>query len=151
MVRSKRLKPIRKMAQDKEKAAAQALGQSLELQTTEQQKLTQLKQYRQEYLAEMMQKVATGINGASLQHYHHFLNKIDEAISQQDEVLCRCGEKLTASQGEWRDKRSHAKAITQVMDKMSSRERKALDKKEANQNDELSTQAFLRRQGVQTH
>ncbi len=146
MVRSQRLKPIKKMAQTKEKSAAKALGESLEKQRVENSKLEQLECYKKEYLNEMEYKIRQGVTGATLQHYHHFLNKIDQAIIQQNEVLKQCGEQLSYVQGQWQDKRSRSRAITQVMDKMQDSEKKIINKKEATQNDELSTQAFLRNQ-----
>lgn len=146
MVRSKRLKPIKELAKNREKLAAQELGHSLESQKLENQKLEQLTQYRNQYLADMEQKVRQGVSGATLQRYHQFLAKLDLAIDQQNDVLRRCSDRIDESQGNWQDKRSRTKVISQVMDKMAVKEQIAITKKEAHQSDELSTQAFLRRQ-----
>lgn len=144
MVRSKRLNPIKKLAKNKEKAAAQALGSSLERQKAEDNKLQQLYQYRHEYLVEMEDKVKAGISGAALQRYHMFLAKLDQAIEQQKDVLQLSNNQLNASQSNWQDKRNRTKAISQVMDKMEQQENVAAEKKEVKLNDEISTQAFLR-------
>jgi flagellar FliJ protein len=146
MDRSKRLKPIRKLAQNKEKNAAQELGHALEIQKHELNKLEQLKQYRIEYLDQMQVKVNQGVTGATLQQYHQFLNKLDLAISQQNNVVEQCVTQLETTKAHWQSKRSEAKAISQVMDKMAVKEQQVKDKKESNQTDEMSTQAFLRRQ-----
>jgi len=144
MVRSKRLKPIKDLAKNNEKVAAAELGQSLEKQRSENQKLEQLFAYRREYLHEMEVRVKQGMTGATLQRYHHFLAKLDLAIAQQQEALELTRKQLDASQDLWQEKRSRSKAISQVMDKMAVEEQREQDKKEARQIDEMSTQAFLR-------
>lgn len=144
MVRSKRLKPIKLLAKNKEKLAAQELGASIENQRQQSQKLEQLNQYRREYIEEMDIEVKQGVSGSTLQRYHQFLAKLDLAISQQKDALLHSNQQLSSSQNHWQDKRSHTKAITQVMDKMHTREQKAAHKKEVVQADEMSTQAYIR-------
>ena len=146
MARSKRLNPIKKLAQNKEKTAAQELGHALDVYKNEQNKLAQLNTYRTEYLEQMQVKVNQGVSGATLQQYHQFLNKLDLAISQQNNVTEQCESQLALTKEHWQSKRSKAKAITQVMDKMAVKEQQVKDKRESNQSDEMSTQAFLRRQ-----
>ncbi|TQV75334.1 flagellar export protein FliJ [Aliikangiella marina] len=144
MVRSKRLNPIKTLAKNKEKAAAQALGNSIERQKVEDQKLQQLYQYRHEYLLQMESKVKSGISGSELQRYHLFLAKLDSAIEQQKDVLMVSAKQLDASQSHWQEKRNRTKAISQVMEKMQNQEKFDASKKEAKASDEISTQAFLR-------
>ena len=144
MVRSKRLNPIKELAKNKEKAAAQALGSSIERQKLEDQKLQQLNQYRHEYLVEMEHKVKAGISGAELQRYHLFLAKLDSAIDQQKDVLQVSNKQLDASQNHWHDKRKRTKAISQVVEKMQQQEKIDANKQETKVSDEISTQAFLR-------
>ncbi|TQV86720.1 flagellar export protein FliJ [Aliikangiella coralliicola] len=146
MVRSKRLKPIKKLAQNNEKAAAKALGESLDNHKQELQKLNQLEQYRIEYLTEMEEKVKAGVSGAALQHYHQFLNKLNLAITQQKDVIQKSTEQVDINQDQWKSKHSRTKAISQVMTKIKDKEVKQKEKKESAQIDEMSTQAFIRRQ-----
>ena len=146
MVRSKRLEPIRKLAKNKEKKAAEELGASLELQKLENQKLVQLETYRSEYLEGMEEKIRQGVSGATLQQYHQFLNKLELAISQQKDVLVQCQQKIEHNQGQWKDDHNRHKAIGQVMQSFQDKEQKQKLKKESNQNDEISTQSFIRRQ-----
>ncbi|MET1255046.1 flagellar export protein FliJ [Aliikangiella maris] len=144
MVRSKRLKPIQEMAQNKEKAAAKEMGESLHNRQLQEQKLEQLKTYRQEYLFEMEQQTKIGVSGSRLQQYHQFLAKLDLAISQQKETIERCNQQLDASKGRWTNQRNKTKTITQVMQKLQHKEMQNQNKKEANRIDEMSTQAFIR-------
>lgn len=147
MTRSKRLTPIKKLAENKAKAAAQALAECIEIDKIESQKLQQLQQYRLEYLVSMEAKIQQGVQATTLVQYHQFLSKLDLAIEQQRNVLKQNNIQLENCQNQWRDKRGKAKAIDQVMEKMAVNEEKILLKKESAQSDEMSTQAFLRRQG----
>ncbi|MGX5174549.1 flagellar export protein FliJ [Aliikangiella sp. IMCC44653] len=146
MVRSKRLQPINRLAQKGEKAAAIEYAQLLENQRNEALKLHQLETYKTEYLKQMEVRVKQGVSGATLQHYHQFLAKISEAIKQQEQVILAAENDLHEGKSRWHDKRTHAKAIDQLVGKLSKEERSEREKKENKQIDEMSTQAFLRRQ-----
>jgi flagellar protein FliJ len=151
VLRSKRLSPIKKLAKNKEKNAAQTLASSLQRQNAEQAKLTQLQNYRLDYLNQMDEKVKQGITGSGLLQYHHFLAKLDLAIEQQKQAIQQSEFALQQSKTNWHDKRSKTKAITQVMDNMAVKEQKIKDKRESAQADEMSTQAFIRRQNKANH
>lgn len=146
MDRSKRLTPIKQLAQNNEKNAAQSLARALDSQKRESSKLEQLFQYRLEYLNQMDVQIKNGINGTKLQQYHLFLAKLDAAINHQKAVLETSGKQLDRSKSQWQQKHNKTEAISQVMDKMAIKEKKVLDKRESSQNDEISTQAFIRRQ-----
>jgi len=144
------LEPIKKLANNQEQQSARDLGAAIELQKVEQQKLNQLLQYQNEYLAGMDQKVRAGVSGATLQSYHQFLNKIEVAINQQKEVLVQCEARIAANQNKWQADHGRNKAIGQVMEKIKDKEDKAQQKKEMNHADEISTQSFIRRQNSNT-
>lgn len=150
MVRSKRLEPIKKLANNQEQQSARDLGAAIELQKVEEQKLNQLLQYQKEYLNGMEEKVRAGVTGATLQSYHQFLNKIEIAISQQKEVLIKCEAQIAANQNKWQSDHGRNKAIGQVMEKIKTKEEKVKQKKESSYADEISTQSFIRRQNSNT-
>ena len=151
MQRSKRLTPIKELAQNNEKNAAHALASALEKQKRESDKLEQLFQYRIEYLQQMEVQIKKGINGTKLQQYHLFLSKLDSAISHQKNVFESCVKQLDRTKNNWQQKHCKTEAISQVMNKMAVKEQNVLDKREAKQNDEISTQAFIRRQNTLQH
>lgn len=146
MTSSKRLEPIKKLANNQEQKAAKALGTAIELKKNEERKLNQLLQYQKEYLTGMESKVKLGVSGAMLQSYHQFLNKIEVAISQQKNVLIECEERITTSQGRWKNDHSRNNAIGQAISKIKVKEQKLENKEERAQADELSTIAFIQRQ-----
>lgn len=142
---SQRLKPIKKLADNKEKEAAQSLGRSVEAKKIQLSKLQQLLDYRAEYLANMNDQTVQGISGAKLHQYHHFLAKLDQAIQQQKLVVNQSESTLSESQTLWKSDSSRANAIGKAINNMKEKEVKASDKRESAQADEMSTQAFLRK------
>lgn len=145
MSSSKRLQPIKKLADNKEKAAAQSLGKSVEFRKLQISKLAQLRNYRTEYINSMALKTQEGMYGDKLQQYHLFLTKLDTAIEQQQLLVNESDKNVAQSQDNWRSDNSRANAISSAINKMKSKESKQNDKRESAQVDELSTQAFLRR------
>lgn len=145
MSASGRLKPIKRIADKKEKVAAEALGKSVENSKQQQNKLEQLKNYRTEYLTSMLIKTEQGMSGDQLHQYHQFLNKLDSIISQQNEAVQQSNYDLSECQTQWQSDNSRASAIGKVICNKQENEAQIANKKEAAQLDEMSTQAFLRR------
>jgi len=141
---SKRLNPIKKLADNKEKTAAQNLGQSLEQRKQHQTQLEQLINYRTEYLLSMSSKTAEGMSGDRLHQYHQFLKKLDSVIEQQQLTVEKSQLNVSKCQNKWQSDNSRATAIGKAMHSLRAKEVKAADKKESAQVDEMSTQAFLR-------
>ena len=142
---SQRLRPIKKLADNKKKTAAQSLGKSVENRKQQIDKLNQLVNYRSEYMDNMTAQTQQGMNGEKLQQYHHFLHKLDTAIEHQNTIVSQSEQHVSQSQKNWKSDNSRASAITNAIKNMKDKEVRAQEKQEANQTDELSTQAFLRR------
>ncbi len=142
---SQRLKPIKRLADNREKLAARSLGKSVEASRIETERLEQLIVYRNEYLLSMAHKSEEGMSGDQLHQYHQFLTKLDAAIKQQQEVVQQSTQSLVRSKQDWKSDNSRATAIDKAIKKLESKEQLIRDKKETAQVDELSTQAFLRR------
>lgn len=141
---SQRLKPIKKLADNKEKTAAQTLGKSVQNQTQQQQKLAQLISYRREYVENMSYNTQQGMSGEKLQQYHQFLSKLDTAIKHQETVVSSSSQSVDQSRQTWKQDNSRANAIGKVMTNMKNKETIQKDKRESARIDEMSTQAFLR-------
>jgi len=142
---SQRLKPIKKLADSRERLAAQSLGKSVEARRLESERLEQLIVYRNEYLLSMVHKSEEGMSGDQLHQYHQFLTKLDAAIKQQQNIVQQRDRTLDQSKKDWKDDNGRATAIDKAIKKLESKELHVKSKKESVQMDELSTQAFLRR------
>lgn len=145
---SQRLKPIKKLADNKQKTAAQDLGKSVEYSKAQQDRMGQLVSYRVEYVSSMSLKTQQGMSGDQLQQYHQFLTKLDSLIEQQKAIVKQSMDSLSQCKNKWQSDNSRANAIGKAIESMKAKEGFAADKKESNRADEMSTQAFLRQKRI---
>ncbi len=144
MKSSQRLKPIKTLADNKEKTAAQNLGKSVKDRHQQIEKLTQLVGYRSEYMQNMTVRTQQGMSGEKLQQYHQFLSKLDTAIDHQNSLVTQSEQSVSQNQKNWRSDNGRASAINKVITNLKIKETRKQDKQDADRVDELSTQAFLR-------
>jgi flagellar FliJ protein len=133
---SKRFKPIQRIASDKERKAAAALGDSLRSRQEAEQRLDELQRYHAEYMERYRDTVAAGATAATFRDYQVFLDKLEQAIREQQRVVEQAAAQCARSKDEWRDRHAHTKAMDNAVDRMRQRERQADDKREQNAQDD---------------
>ena len=72
-----------KLAQHRNDSATRKLGQLNQQQRSSQQKLDTLLEYRKDYQIRLQEASQNGMDQAELRNFQQFINKLDEAISQQ--------------------------------------------------------------------
>ncbi|MBI5626192.1 MAG: flagellar export protein FliJ [Nitrosomonadales bacterium] len=77
------LQPLMNLAQHQSDSAIRNLGQLNKQQQNAQQKLDTLLEYRKDYQTRLQETTLSGMNPADLRNFQQFINKLDEAISQQ--------------------------------------------------------------------
>jgi flagellar FliJ protein len=133
---SERFKPIQKLALHKERKAAAALGESLKQREAAKQRLTELRQYRAEYLERFAGATRAGVSSRQILEYQVFISKLETAITQQEEIVNRSQQDCDSSKAQWRGRYTKSKAMDNVVDRMHEAERKDLDRKEQAESDE---------------
>jgi flagellar FliJ protein len=133
---SKRLKPVQKVAANREQKAARSMGQARANLAQEEAKLAQLRQYHQEYLERFQEASAQGMSVGQLQEFRAFLGKLDEAIEQQQKVVAASMATHSTHREEWKQKRTRTQALGKVVERYRKEERKAADRVEQKENDE---------------
>lgn len=83
MIKPFSLQPLMNLAQQQNDLATRNLGQLNKQQQSAQQKLDTLLEYRKDYQTRLQETAQGGINPADLRNFQQFINKLDEAISQQ--------------------------------------------------------------------
>ena len=138
--RSVRLKPIEKLAEDKEKLAVTDMLLAREEQHSQQKKLNELVQYRAEYIEQFQSRGKQGMQANQVQQYQQFIHQLDLAIKQQKITLKRTEQVLDERQNQWLNKNSHKRAMNKVVSRYQKEESQALDNTEQRDNDERNTQ-----------
>ncbi|OGS99670.1 MAG: flagellar export protein FliJ [Gallionellales bacterium RIFCSPLOWO2_12_FULL_59_22] len=77
------LQPIMNLAQHQNDTATRRLGQLNRQQQGAQKNLDTLLEYRKDYQTRLQEAAQNGMNQADLRNFQQFINKLDEAISQQ--------------------------------------------------------------------
>lgn len=136
MVPSKRLQPVQRVAQSREKDAARELGDSQRRMRDQEAKLEDLQRYHQEYLERFQDTARKGMTASQMQEYRAFLEKLDLAIQEQEKVVQASKSECVTRKEHWQQKHVRTKALGKVMDRFKSAEQKILDKREQNETDD---------------
>lgn len=138
MAPSDRFKPIHKVASQRERKAAAALGESLKKRQAAQHRLDELRQYLAEYLERFSRAAQRGISSSQVLEYQVFINKLEAAIEQQEKIVLQSERHCDTSKEQWRGRYSKSKAMENAIDRMKIRERKDSDRREQAEADEIS-------------
>jgi flagellar FliJ protein len=87
MIKPFPLQPLVHLAQQRNEAATRKLGQLNQQQQTAQGKLDALQQYRKDYQTKFQEAVQNGMEPTDLLNFQDFINKLDQAIRQQQAVI----------------------------------------------------------------
>ena len=136
MSRSKRMKPVQRVAESREQAAVQKLGQSQQYLDAQRARLEELCTYRDQYSASFQASGGQGLNASRLQDYRVFLSRLNEAIRQQEAIIDQCTSQHEQTRQQWVETRSHHQAIDKVIERYRSEEQKNRDRREQQEQDE---------------
>jgi flagellar FliJ protein len=145
MTRSERMQPVQKVATANERREAGELANSEQKLLESERKLTELKQYEQDYRDGFNARVSAGMGGNGLRDYQQFLSRLMEAIRQQTQIVARARSERDAQQGQWREAAQRNKAIDRVVDTWKADERRHEDRREQRDTDERATRNATRR------
>jgi flagellar FliJ protein len=95
------LQPLINLAQQQNDSATRKLGQLNKLQHSAQSRLEMLQQYRKDYQARLQVSTQNGINPVELRNFQEFINKLDEAISEQLKLVGQSKASTQAGRGEF--------------------------------------------------
>lgn len=82
--------------------ATQDLARRIAAESDARKKLAMLLQYRDEYGARFRQAVQEGLAQPAWRNYQYFLDRLDEAVRQQLQVVSQQATHTAAGQEEWR-------------------------------------------------
>ena len=142
MSRSTRLDIVAKLAKQREDQAAQALGQVRAQLENEENRLEELIQYRQEYLGYLDKQGAEGISMQQWRRTQGFIDQLADLAHRQQQAILSWRQREQQVLDKWRELYQRRKNIGQFIDKISTEEAIAADKKEQKQIDELISQRF---------
>ena len=130
MRRSKKLQPVANLAKLNERSAAKLHGSVLrELQKQETQ-LDELINYRNQYLIAFKTASEAGLSAIQMQDYRIFLQRLDDAIQQQQQNVKNGRQNTKSSQAKWTDTRNRSDMINKVVENRQQLENQQVEKRE---------------------
>ncbi|MAF16606.1 MAG: flagellar export protein FliJ [Marinomonas sp.] len=142
MKKSERMQVLVNLSQRKEDEVAKALAKDQARLQHDQQKLQELKDYAAQYDQE---RNLLGLSPYLTTNYQHFVNRLQQAIQQQDQQVKRSQQQVTMSMKRWQNARAKTKGMDWLKDKSVREELNIESKQEQKQIDEFANRAFFER------
>jgi len=136
MKRSKRLKPVVRVAESREQQAARALGEAQTRLAQAKQQLEELCQYRADYGRRLQQAGASGMGAARLDDYQQFLHKLGQAIEQQTRTIAQAAREVEERRSQWYILRGKVRMLDTVVCRYQDAEERQALRKEQQEQDE---------------
>lgn len=137
MSRSERMRPVKQLADSRERDAGRELGEARARVAEHEQQLEQLLRYRDEYLDGGAAGLGT-TDTVRLSNRSAFLERLNGAIREQRARLEAARAEADACVEAWRETRVEAEAIGRAVDRFRQDERRAADRREQRQQDDLA-------------
>jgi flagellar protein FliJ len=140
MKKSRRMQILVDLAKRKEDAAAQQLARDKAKVQHDLQKLDELREYAGQYESE---RNLLGLSAYLTTNYQHFVNRVQQAIVQQEAAVGRAEQQADMSMRRWLQTRSKTKSMDWLKEKNHKAELAVEVKQEQRQSDEFAMRRFL--------
>ncbi|MEO9273552.1 flagellar export protein FliJ [Marinomonas sp. 5E14-1] len=142
MKKSHRMQILVDLAKRKEDAAAQQLARDKAKVEQDVQKLDELKEYAGQYESE---RNLLGLGAYLTTNYQHFVDRVQQAILQQEATIGRAEQQADMSMRGWLQARANTKSMDWLKEKNHKAELMVEVKQEQRQSDEFAMRRFLDR------
>ncbi|AEF53863.1 flagellar export protein FliJ [Marinomonas posidonica] len=140
MKKSHRMQILVDLAKRKEDSVAQQLARDKAKVLHDVQKLAELKEYAQQYESE---RNLLGLSPYLTTNYQHFVDRVQQAIAQQEAAVGRAEQQADMSMRLWLQARSKTKSMDVLKEKNIKIEQSIEEKKEQRQSDEFAMRRFF--------
>lgn len=136
MTRHKQLELVKRVTEERAKGALRVALTSRQALEQSQQQMEQLKAYRREYSEKFLRSGSDGISAARMAEFRQFLERLDQAIAAQEQVIRDHADEWHERRSHWREIQSHEQAIGNVVERRHAQELHAEQKIEQKVSDE---------------
>ena len=144
MIKSKRFEPIHEIASTSAKDLSRVMADAGRKVSELERQLQQLQTYRDEYVRNSTQGNGA-MDAVKLQNYRSFLDRLGEALNQQQKTLDGARQEFEGRRVQWSDKRIEAESLNRVVDRFRKEEQNAADQREQREGDDAAMRLMLAR------
>lgn len=130
------LQPLMKLAQHQNDSATRRLGQLNRQQRSAEQNLDTLMEYRKDYQTRLQEAAQSGMSPADLRNFQQFIDKLDEAISQQLKLVEQSKASTQAGRSEFDITQRKLKSFDMLQQRHIDEQKKATGRAEQKTLDE---------------
>jgi flagellar FliJ protein len=143
MTRAQRLKPVVQHTDKLEKRALQEVARGQGLLEIDQSRLTQLQDYKLEYLQKKKYDIGV-FTPLQLQEFNRFMQQLDQTILRQMDVIQQRQQELAHKRQLWNATRIDSKKMHNVVDKLKKQEFDAQERRDQKALDEFAQRKITR-------
>lgn len=132
------LQAVLDLMQTRSDEATRRLARLIATERDAQSKLDILEQYRDDYAERFRQAASNGLGQPEWRNYQEFLNRLDEAITQQSEAVNQQQKHTAAGQTDWQRQRARLQAFDALFDRHRASEAKLELRQEQKAQDEFA-------------
>jgi flagellar FliJ protein len=136
MTKSKRMEPVARVAEQRERKAAVEMAEFRRFLDAQQTKLDELNNYRNDYARTFEQAGRGGMDAARMADYRRILARLNDAIVYQEQRLASLHNEYEQVRQRWTDTRTRAAALDKVMERYREEEQREGDRREQGESDE---------------
>ena len=136
MTKSKRLKPIIKIAEEREQEAVKVFVELQNVLQTKKAKLDETLQYKEEYQKKFTSTDSGSRSAFQFNDYLAFLRRLDIIIGEQRRIIAQVEQEVEIKRQEWLKTREKTQALGKAAERFQSEERALIEKKEQKDADE---------------
>lgn len=121
---------------------AKRLGIAMRAQAEQEEKLALLSQYRDDYANRCQTNLCNGLSNTDYQNYQIFLNKLDQAITGQHEVIKAAIHKVSYEKNNWQAAERKRMSFDALAQRTQQQMQQQASKREQKETDEYANRAF---------
>ena len=145
MVPSDRLKPVRRVAQSKERDAARVLGDAQRALKDQESRLEQLRLFHREYQQRFDAAARGGMSAKQLQEFQAFMAKLHSAIEEQERAVEASRREKSRKKDHWQQRYTRSQAIGKVMERYRDAEGKQRERRDQKETDDHASRGGRRK------
>lgn len=144
MPNPEQLKFLLERAKKESDASACQLAQARAVLAKAEAKQALLSRYREDYHAELGSTISQGMDSERLRNFQRFIGNVAQAVEQQQHEVERSKSAALRAESVWREAQRQLQSYRALAEREAARARAADERRQQKQNDEFSTQSFLR-------
>lgn len=143
MTKKSAIHTLREIAQGDVDAAAVALGNAIRAHEEAEKKLALLEQYRDDYAQRFQAGVAKGLSAAQYSNFMSFINKLDDVIQGQKQVVADAERRIQRAKLKWQEHEKKRLSFDTLHHRAELVQQKKETRAEQKQTDEFATRNFF--------